>query len=59
MTFISFVGFLNYTKPFLLAIIVVERVAINTIEMELIGISIAAITGDNTPCTANDNPIIL
>lgn len=46
-------------KPFILAAIVVEIVASSTIDIELTGISIAAITGDNIPCTAKDNPIML
>jgi len=37
----------------------VESVANKTIETELIGISMAAITGDKVPFTAKDKPIML
>ena len=48
-----------FYKRLLFAISEVDTVASNTMETELIGIKIAATTGDKIPCTENDNPMKL
>lgn len=50
---------IHFYNPFILAINELEIVVRSTIEIELNGIRMAAITGDNVPCTAYDNPITL